>query len=158
MGQGSTFSVYLPASDEKPSQQEPQREKLITGNHTVLLVDDEDVIIEVGSQMLEALGYHVLTARSGPEAIQTYQDNLDRIDLVVLDMIMPGMGGREVYMVLNDLNRDVRVLLSSGYDINVHVRDVLDHGCQGFIQKPFNLKQFSAKIHQIISEQLNQNG
>jgi CheY-like chemotaxis protein len=120
------------------------------GSGSILLIDDEEMIIKVGKELLQELGYDVLSARSGQEAIELYEKNTDQIDLVIMDMIMPGMGGGETFDRLKKINPEIKVLLSSGYSINGQASQILDRGCDGFIQKPFNLIQLSDKIHQII--------
>ena len=113
-------------------------------------MDDEDIIVDVGEEMLKALGYRVIVSRSGKEAIDAYRANQDKIDMILLDMVMPGMGGGETFDRLKEINPDVKVLLSSGYSINGQARDILDRGCIGFIQKPFNMKNISGKIREVL--------
>jgi two-component system cell cycle sensor histidine kinase/response regulator CckA len=149
--QGTTFSIYLPASRKKiQTEIEKAAPTVAMGTGTILLIDDEEMIIKVGVELLQELGYEVLSARSGQEAIELYQKNADKIDLVIMDMIMPGMGGGETFDRLKGINRDIKVLLSSGYSINGQASKILERGCDGFIQKPFNLIQLSDKIQQII--------
>jgi PAS domain S-box-containing protein len=148
---GTTFSIYLPASDKEPSDEieaagEPDR-----GEGTILLVDDEEMIIEVGKKLLEQLGYVALVASSGAEALETYRERSSEIDLVILDMIMPGMSGDETYDKLRRADDRVKVLLSSGYSIDSQASSIMDRGCNGFIQKPFNMKQLSEKIEEIFA-------
>ncbi len=151
-GGGTTFSIYLPASRTLIPGEEPGTgEEVAGGRGTILLVDDEHMVLDVGAQMLEHLGYTVLQAASGSEAIRLYRKNMDTIDLVILDMIMPEMGGGKVYDRLKALNPDVRVLLSSGYSLEGEAKEILDRGCGGFIQKPFDIKDVSRKIRQILS-------
>ena len=119
---------------------------------TVLLVDDEEIVIGVGKQMLEKLGFSVLTATSGREAIDIYRINKDRIGLVVLDMIMPGMGAGDAYDELQAIDPAIKVLLSSGYGADQQTNEVLKRGCKGFIQKPFNMQMLSEKIGEILKE------
>jgi len=126
---------------------------VVKGTATLLLVDDEDIIIEVGEQMLKTLGYEVLLARGGKKAIEIYTNNQDRIDMVILDMIMPDMGGGETYDRLKGINPDVKVLLSSGYSINEKANEILERGCNGFIQKPFDLRGLSGKIGEILCKE-----
>ena len=155
VGEGATFHIYLPASDKAIKDEKP----LINNNHngpeTVLLVDDEDFILKVGSQILQELGYAVLTASSGKEALEIYSEKKDEIDIVVLDMIMPGMGGGETFDSIKALKLDAKVLLSSGYSIMGEASDILSRGCQGFIQKPFTMKSFSEKLRQILDGENN---
>ncbi len=117
---------------------------------TILLVDDEAIVIGVGKQMLEKLGFSVLTAASGQEALDVFKINKDRIDLVVLDMIMPGMGAGDTYDELRVLDPEIKVLLSSGYGVDEQTNEILQRGCKGFIQKPFNMQVLSQKIEEII--------
>jgi len=151
-GQGTTFHIYLPAS-EKPIIDELQDDqKILTGSGTILLVDDEEMIIDVGVQILEKMGYGVLTARHGKEAIEVYQQNRQKIAMVILDLVMPGMGGGEVYDRLKEIDPNVKALLSSGYSLDGKATEILKRGCDGFIQKPFNLMELSQKLRQLITK------
>jgi PAS domain S-box-containing protein len=151
--QGTTFTIYLPAS-AKAIQPEVKTvaPTVVTGNGTILLIDDEKMIIDVGQELLQELGYDVLTARSGQEAIEIYHEKSAEIDLVVMDLIMPGLGGSETYDRLKAIDAHVKVLLSSGYSINGQASKILERGCDGFIQKPFNINQLSEKIESIIAK------
>jgi CheY-like chemotaxis protein len=118
---------------------------------TVLLVDDEEIIIGVGRQMLEKLGFSVLTAENGKEALDVYKNHQNNIDIVVLDMIMPDMGAAETYDELQSINPAVKVLLSSGYGADQQTSELLSRGFSGFIQKPFNMQSLSEKIAEILN-------
>ena len=149
---GTTFHVYLPASD-KPVIEEQMDEHIISaGSETVLVVDDEATIIDVSVQMLKELGYKVLPAHNGKEAIEIFKQNTDKVAIVILDLIMPGMGGGEVYERLKEIDPTVKVLLSSGYSIDGQAAEILNRGCDGFIQKPFKLNELSFKLREIISK------
>ena len=150
-GKGSTFHVTLPASD-KPVEAAMRTAKEIHsgGSETVLLVDDEEVVREVGEQLLKKLGYRVLTAGGGKEALAKFSEDPSQIDLVILDMIMPDLGGKEVFEQLRAKRADTRVLLSSGYSLDGQASEILHQGCDGFIQKPFDLKQLSSKVREIL--------
>jgi CheY-like chemotaxis protein len=124
----------------------------LKGSETVLFVDDEDMVIEVAGELFEQLGYKVLTAGSGREAIETYEKNKERIDMVLLDMIMPDMSGGETYDKLKEINPDIKVLLASGYSMNGTATGIMDRGCNGFIQKPFKMKELSQKLREILDE------
>jgi len=119
---------------------------------TVLLVDDEEIVVGVGRQMLEKLGYSVLTATSGQEALEIYSQNKDRIGLVLLDMIMPGMGAGDTYDGLQAIDPSIKVLLSSGYGVDRQTSEVMQRGCKGFIQKPFNMQVLSEKIKEVLQK------
>jgi two-component system cell cycle sensor histidine kinase/response regulator CckA len=144
--QGSAFYIYLPASEQRaPESPEPSR-RPEGGIGTVLLVDDEDSVMEVTAQMIERLGYTVIRARSGREAIERFRENGDRVSLVLLDMIMPEMGGGEVFDELKRLNSRVKVLLASGYSMQGQAREIINRGCIGFIQKPFSMEDLAFKL------------
>ncbi len=163
-GRGTTFTIYLPAveavvslrppaadyASEGEQRPEAGEKEIQQGHETILLVDDEDMIIDVGQDMLRAAGYEVLLARNGKEAIEVYEKNKDKVALVILDMIMPDMGGGEAYDRMKEINPDIKVLLSSGYSINGQASEILDRGCDGFIQKPFNMSQVSQRIREIL--------
>ncbi len=150
LGEGTTFHIFLPASTKKIEKDKIVTQEIVTGSETILLVDDEAMIIDIGGEMLRELGYTVITAKSGSEAVQTYRDQKDLIDMVILDMIMPEMGGGETYDRLKTMDPDIKVLLASGYSINGQAKDILGRGCDGFIQKPFNLGTLSQKLREIL--------
>jgi len=149
-GAGTTFNIYLPASDKKVIEKKAPAEEVLPGKETVLLVDDEEMIIDIGKEMLKHIGYEVLTAREGKEALDVYRKNHDKIDAVILDMIMPEMGGGDLYDRMKEINPDIKVLLSSGYSINGQAETILKRGCNGFIQKPFNMEGLSQKIREVL--------
>jgi CheY-like chemotaxis protein len=158
---GSSFHIYLPASDAgvvDAGNSSLIDRLVVNGEGTILLVDDEKMIMEIGQEMLEAMGYRVITAASGIEAIEKFTSirdgngEVDTVDLVIQDMIMPGMGGGEVFDRLREIDPNVKVLLSSGYSFNGQAREILDRGCQGFIQKPFTMAEMSRKIREMIGK------
>ena len=148
VGQGSVFFFYLPASDKAVDRGRTGAEQLATGSESILLVDDESMVLEVGQQLLEALGYQVTTASSGQAAIDIYEQLNESIDLVILDMIMPQMGGSDTFDRLKTINPDVKVLLSSGYSIDGQASSILNRGCNGFIQKPFTVNVLAKKLRE----------
>jgi CheY-like chemotaxis protein len=123
---------------------------MVNGTETVLLVDDEEIVLGVGKQMLQRLGYSVKTAGSGLEAVDVYKNSPDDVDLVLLDMIMPGMEVGDIYDKLKAINPAIKVLLSSGYSLDQKASAIIDRGCNGFIQKPFNMKRQKEKIEEIL--------
>jgi len=149
VGRGATFEIYFPAIEKQPSPEATIREDFLKGTETVLLLDDEEVVVDVGNEMLRKLGYDVLTARSGKEAIETFRAKRDEIDLVILDMVMPDMNGGDVYDNIKRIKPEAKVLLSSGYSIEGQAAEILERGCDGFIQKPFNLSTLSTRIREI---------
>ena len=151
-GHGSTFNIYLPASEKEITEHKKSAGETLRGSETVLFVDDEDMIIEIAGEMFEQLGYKVLVARSGKEAIKTYQENKELIDIVLLDMIMPDMSGGDTYDRMKEFDPDVKVLLASGYSINGQATEIMDRGCDGFIQKPFKMKELSQKLREVLDK------
>jgi PAS domain S-box-containing protein len=151
-GEGATFSIYLPASDKQIKEEKEMPKEVLKGVEMVLLVDDEDSIVDVGEEILHMMGYQVLSARSGKEAVELYQKNQATIDIVVLDMIMPEMGGEETYDKLKEINPKVKILLSSGYSIDGKAKEILEKGCDGFIQKPFTIEELSQKIREVLDK------
>jgi PAS domain S-box-containing protein len=144
-GLGSTFVFILPVAEtavmETVETEKP--EKLIRGNGVILLVDDEAMILNVGEKLLKYLGYDVLKAKSGKEAIEIYSGSFQDITMVILDMIMPDMDGKETYERLHSINPGVIVLLASGYSVDDYAQKLLKQGFCGFIQKPYNLNDLS---------------
>jgi two-component system, cell cycle sensor histidine kinase and response regulator CckA len=149
-GHGATFTVYLPASEKEFVKKAQVPADVVKGEGTILLVDDEDMIVEVSRELLEVLGYHVCVAKSGREAIEIYKEKQGEIDVIIMDMIMPGMGGGETFDVLKTVNPDVRVILSSGYSINGKAKEIMKRGCKAFIQKPFQMGDLSDKIKKVL--------
>jgi PAS domain S-box-containing protein len=151
LGKGTTFYLYLPATDSVVVPETIKHETLARGNETILLVDDEEVILTVNQPMLEKMGYTVLAAKGGREAIEVFEAKREDIDLVVLDMIMPDMSGGVVFDHLRMLDSKIKVLLSTGYSKTGLAEEILARGCDGFIQKPFNIQQLSAKIREVLA-------
>ena len=111
----------------------------------ILFADDDQLCLDVGVRMLQKLGYTVLEARDGQEAIEVYKNNQKTVDLVILDMRMPHNGGL-TFENLKKMDSDVRILITSGYTEDYRIRELIKHGCHGFIQKPFNLIALSEKV------------
>jgi PAS domain S-box-containing protein len=152
-GYGSAFAIYLPVSERELTLDDGRSEEVLKGKETILMVDDEEMILDVGKRMLNELGYVLLTAKSGQEAIEIYRGNANRIDLVILDMIMPEMDGGETFNKLREINPQVNVLLSSGYSVDGQASEILKRGCSGFIQKPFDLKKLSRKVREMLGNE-----
>jgi two-component system, cell cycle sensor histidine kinase and response regulator CckA len=149
-GRGSRFSVFLPASDGAVTVESKRHQGVLKGRGTILLIDDEEFIIDVGSDMLKSLGYHAVCARDGREAVQIYTRRHAEIDLVILDMIMPEMSGFETYNELKSINPHIKVLLASGYSQKWQASDIIARDGQTFIQKPFDLARLSHMLHAIL--------
>jgi len=152
LGIGTTFKIFLPATDKLVEQPQETMPDIVTGKETILFVDDEEGIVEVGALILKKLGYQVITAGSGHEAIEIYRLRMHEIDIVILDMIMPEMSGSETFCELKRMNPAIKALLSSGYSINGQAKNILEHGCKGFIQKPFGMQDLSAKVRSVLDD------
>jgi CheY-like chemotaxis protein len=113
-------------------------------------VDDDDMVLDTGSKILKRLGYSVMEAKDGKEALEIYKAYHHEIDLVILDIIMPNMGGGDVFDRIRMINREAKVLLSSGYSVEGQAKEILSRGCNGFIQKPFSINALSATIRSIL--------
>jgi len=151
-GHGATFNIYLPASGKQAGPETVVTDQIITGSETILLVDDEEMIRMVASAMLKKLGYRVIVASGGMEAADIVAREGDAIHLVILDMIMPGMDGNETFDRLREIRPQLPILLSSGYAINGQAIDIMQKGCNGFIQKPFSISELSQKIRGILDK------
>jgi PAS domain S-box-containing protein len=145
-GRGSAFVIHLPASPAGAIEREGADREIVAGEGTILLVDDERNILEVTGDMLESLGYRVIGAGSGLEALERYREHQAEIALVILDMVMPGMSGGEVFDRLREIDPGVGVLLSSGYSMAGQARDIIERGCRGFLQKPYDMSRLSRKV------------
>jgi PAS domain S-box-containing protein len=154
-GQGTTFTIYLPAlvagSHAERDEKAHDASELKPGQGKILLVDDEMMILEVGREMLKAVGYEVISANCGREACRIYSQQKDEIAAVILDMIMPEMDGGAVFEQLKTMNPDVKVLLSSGYSLNDKAAGIMAQGCSGFLQKPFDIIMLSSKLQVILT-------
>jgi len=147
---GTTFSIFLPATRELVPDDSKGPEKALHGTEKILIVDDEDIVLEVAGHMLRQLGYQVVEAQNGQEALEIYQREHDTIELVIFDMIMPEMSGHELFEKIHSTDPHMRTLLSSGYSLNDEARKILETGCDGFIQKPFDLRELSRKVRTLL--------
>jgi PAS domain S-box-containing protein len=149
---GTTFNLYLPASNLEEVDDIKISTEMVKGNEAILLVDDEKNTIQVEELMLRKLGYQVTPALGGKKAIELYKEKMVDFDLVALDMIMPEMNGKDTYDALKKINPAVKVLLVSGYSQNKQIDELMDQGCHGFIQKPFDIVQLSQKLREVLEE------
>jgi len=150
LGHGTTFTIYLPASEKEVLKEKPATGKIARGAETILLVDDEKMVLDVSKELLESMGYRVYAVGSGQEAIAVYTEKRNEIDLAILDMVMPKMSGGETFDRLREINSEIKVLLSSGYSLNGEAETIMDRGCNGFLQKPFHLKKLSSKVREML--------
>jgi two-component system cell cycle sensor histidine kinase/response regulator CckA len=149
-GQGATFHIFLPASDQPVVCETSQPLESMKGAGTILLVDDDDSVRSVAGRILAQLGYRTLLASNGVEALEIYRREGKRIDLVILDMIMPDLEGPEISRKLKEIDPAVKVLLSSGDSLNGEAQKLLEAGARGFIQKPYRIVALSRQIAAIL--------
>ena len=151
-GEGTTFDFYLPVVEARIVSQlrDDAEDEILHGTETILIVDDEEIIVNVSREMLSNMGYDVFVARGGKEALEIFEKDKDKITLVVLDMIMPDLSGSHVYNVLKEIKPDIKVLLSSGYSVDDQASKIMSGDCDGFIQKPFNMLQLSKTVREVL--------
>ncbi len=151
-GRGSTFSLYFPAVRQEPVEPKEAKGKITAAKGAVLVVDDEEMVLETSARMLATLGFTVHRAGGGHEALEMFRQNFRALDLVVLDMVMPGIGGEEVYRQIKQMKPEARVLISSGYDPRGKMIDLLDPNRDGFLRKPFSLGELSEKVQGLMRQ------
>ena len=152
-GHGATFFIYLPTSTRPVEKTDYKDKSVIHGSGCILIVDDEPDVLEISSKMLKKLGFNVLEACSGRDALSVYRQNRKMIDLVLLDMIMPDIGGGEVYERMKDMDRNVKAILATGYSLDGEASRILKKGCDGVIQKPFSIDRLSRVIYRVLKPQ-----
>jgi two-component system cell cycle sensor histidine kinase/response regulator CckA len=156
-GKGSAFRLYFPAILVEVEGEELKKEDIRPGQgETLLLVDDEQIIREMWGDILNELGYRVLTAGGGEEALAVLEERRGDVDLVILDLVMPHMGGKETFSRIRERYPGVRVLVSSGYSENGKPHEILDAGADGFIQKPYQIGQVTIKVREMLDGRENE--
>jgi two-component system, cell cycle sensor histidine kinase and response regulator CckA len=152
---GTTFKIYLPLIPEKPDQAEEDVAEVMPssggGQGTILLVDDEESLRQVGQEFLEIQGYTVITAATGEEALEIYKRRQASVDLVLLDLIMPGMGGRACLKKILQLNPSQKVVIASGFSANAQAQEVIEDGALSFLNKPYDLPSMVKIISDVLS-------
>ena len=138
LGKGTTVRIYLPAIEIEVERPRKVEVEIATGNGTILMIEDEDVVIEVTKTMLERLGYRVMVAKTGKDAIHIAETFDGQLDLALLDIKLPDMEGGKVYPLIMKARPNLKVIVFSGFAIEGPARKILDAGAQDFIQKPFS--------------------
>ena len=157
-GKGTAVTIYLPALEAKEEVEGEVEERIVsapaidlpTGEGTVLVIEDEEPLVELFRQILERLGYRVLQARNGDEAVEIAKTFDGQIDLALLDIKLPDMSGNQVYPLIMEARPDLKVVVCSGYSIVGPAQEILDAGAEGFIQKPFSLKILAEKLKEVL--------
>jgi two-component system, cell cycle sensor histidine kinase and response regulator CckA len=150
-GHGTTFKIYLPSIQKDKDLRSPPKETAVPrGTETILLVEDDDEIRELGAGLLNEFGYEVITANNGREALKIYEREGAGISLIILDLIMPVMDGRQCLAEILRINPNARVVIASGYSETGPVNGVMAAGAKGFIQKPYTMRQLLTTVRQIL--------
>lgn len=150
---GTRFNVYLPVTKRADIEEETYKTEDLRGTGTLLVIDDDANLLEMSKDMLIPLGYDVLVTKSGKEGLAIFREMKERISLVILDIIMPEMSGREVFQALKTADSQVKILLCSGYspDGFIGIENLLKSGAMGFIQKPFTRQDIALSIKRVLS-------
>jgi two-component system cell cycle sensor histidine kinase/response regulator CckA len=153
-GQGTTFELFFPVTEFAPElEKEPLKNQALAGSETILVVDDEEIVRDLTLEILSAYGYKVLLAQDGLEAIHVYKAFGHTIDLVLLDMIMPRMGGKETYEKLKEINPDIKVLFCSGHGSDHQVCEELRKSGLPYSSKPFKIDELVRKVRQVLNHE-----
>lgn len=150
-GKGTRFDVFLPVSYRLLEKQAEQMRQSLFGQETILVVDDEEPLRLLAKDMLENFGYKVITVSNGFEAIETYRERASEIALVILDMIMPGMDGRDLFYEIRRLDPAASIIIASGYCPAQVVEELSDAGVDGIISKPYQSEDMASEIRRIIN-------
>ena len=148
-GQGTSFHIYLPAlktGTPLTLKKADTEGELRGGRELILLVDDEEPILDIGREFLSRMGYRVIEARSGEEALDLFSKHENEIDLVLLDLSMPGMGGHQTLIRLRELKPELKIIIASGFSADLQVKDSLKAGAGGFIGKPYRLADMLREV------------
>jgi CheY-like chemotaxis protein len=154
-GHGSVFNIYLPLA-EQPAEKEFTEQKVIQAKGTpmVLLVDDEELVRNTAQEMLKGLGYRVTCCKDGKQAVDYYKKSWEKIDIVILDMIMPGLNGYDTFMAMRDINQDIKAIISSGFSDDEEMQKSLKEGVIVAIQKPFRISKLSQILTDVLDNKL----
>jgi len=150
LGKGTTVRIYLPVSEIEAEKPKKAKVEVVRGSGTILMIEDEDVVIKVTQTILERLGYRVMVAKTGKDAIHIAETFDGRIDLALLDIKLPDMEGGKVYPFIMKARPNLKVIVFSGYSIEGPARKILDAGAQDFIQKPFSIATLSEKLKEVL--------
>jgi PAS domain S-box-containing protein len=152
-GTGTTFKIYLPAveQEEKP-EMVVEKDLCRGGTETILLVDDEGFVRDVARQILTEFGYTVIVANDGESALQLYEQERGRVDLVILDLIMPGIGGRKCLEKLLKINPKAKIVVASGFSNIEPIKETVEAGAKGFIGKPYEMKGFLKVVREVLDK------
>ena len=157
VGHGTTFSVYLPhagAVSRRESRQ--KRTRVPRGTEHILIIDDELSVCEIARDMLTGLGYTVIAAHDGKQGVDTYRSRQGSLDLVLLDINMPVMGGKEAFELLRGINQDVRIIIVTGYGHEAVDISAFPSEVNGFVQKPFQVETLATTVRAVLDSPVSQ--
>ncbi len=154
LGRGTVFNIFLPKTEERRTVPQPLKSELELGRGAglILIIDDEEIVRETAGGMLKALGYEVLLADGADEGIPLYREHREKIHAILLDMAMPKKSGMEVFVELKKINKNVKVVLSSGFRHDRRVEETMKLGVREFIQKPYSLDQLIKTMDKVIGD------
>jgi CheY-like chemotaxis protein len=149
---GTTFDIFLPFLEDADQERLPEAaaEEAVRGTGSILIVDDEAGLTGATEKMLRDLGYTVVTCRDGLEAVEYYRLHHGELDLVILDMVLPKLGGRDCFTKLKEINSFVKAILFTGYNLNEEADAMINAGVRGFIHKPFDRSHLSQVVARVI--------
>jgi len=151
-GKGTTFKMRFPVADERESNPISEKQQTPSGSETILIVDDEEYVRDLATRILTRAGYRVITAEDGRKAVDVYNKEMSRISLVILDLIMPRVGGKQCLEELLKIHPGLKVLIASGYSDAKSRDDLLQAGAKGFVGKPFQMSQLLKTIRKVLDE------
>jgi PAS domain S-box-containing protein len=155
-GEGATFKIYLPAAEKAviTSQDTTTHKEKRSGSETILAVDDENIIIRTITESLGSLGYHVISASDGCEAVKLFVENKSKIDLIILDLMMPAMNGYEAFKEIKAMDPCSKIILCTGYVADDSVQEMLNNGVKGLLKKPYRIEDLSRAVRLVLDEQI----
>jgi|GEM_PF-686958 len=152
IGRGTIFKMYFPTNSSLPCMEIADDKPLILGHGRILVIDDEPIIRDMAKQMLEKMGYEVLLAEDGEKGLEIYRKEKETIALVLLDLVMPKMNGRQTFIALKEMEPQVKILLSSGFNPDDSLEDLFSQETMGFIQKPYLQSELNRKISEVLKK------
>jgi CheY-like chemotaxis protein len=153
IGKGTSVRIYLPAAEGWVEERAKSGEEIIKGTGTILIVEDDEMVMNVTANMLETLGYRVLTAMTGGEAVHVAKTYQGPIDLLILDNVLPDMKGKTTWALLTEARPDLKVIICSGYSIEELDEEILESGIRSFLQKPFSIGELSRIIKGVLKNE-----
>jgi PAS domain S-box-containing protein len=155
-GEGATFKIYLPAAENAviTSRDTATHRDKRSGSETILAVDDENIIIRTITESLGSLGYHVISASDGCEAVKLFVENKSKIDLIILDLMMPAMNGYEAFKEIKAMDPCSKIILCTGYVADDSVQEMLNNGVKGLLKKPYRIEDLSRAVRLVLDEQI----